>query len=95
MKQRLIPLLKKEDGTPAKVLEQLKAEAKESNDTVMQQMLEEVTYKQIAALRKAVLKNLRAQAKSKPDAAPGQAPGPEAEQNPNKRARVAPEQYGW
>ena len=95
LKQRLIPLLKKEDGTPAKVLEQLKAEAKESNDTVMQQMLEEVTYKQIAALRKAVLKNLRAQAKSKPDAAPGQAPGPEAEQNPNKRARVAPEQYGW
>ena len=61
LKQRLIPLLKKDDGRPVKVLEQLKAEAKESNDTVMQQMLEEVTYKQIAALRRGVIKNLQPQ----------------------------------
>jgi len=54
LKQKLIPMLKEEDGRPVKVLDQIKKEAETSGDESLQKMIEQVTYKQVAALRRGI-----------------------------------------
>jgi len=59
LKQKLIPLLQKDDGRPVKVLDELKKEAEEKGDEVLKQMCEEISYKQVASLRRGLMKPKR------------------------------------
>ena len=55
----MIPLLQKDDGRPVKVLDELKKEAEEKGDEVLKQMCEEISYKQVASLRRGLMKPKR------------------------------------